>query len=79
MEIKKDLTVIPEGPYCYTYVDNKQVKCPYWSKRQDKPEQENGHCSLLGWGDWEAHGLSLLWDQVKECGINDIDEEFEQH
>lgn len=58
---------IPKGCYCY---DQKGI-CPYWSKREDKPDQENGFCSYLNRGDWDVEVLSLLWDQVKECGIND--------
>lgn len=34
------------------------------------PEQENGYCSYLQKGDWDL-SLGLLWDQVKECGINE--------
>lgn len=44
-------------------------RCPYWSRNPDKPYQENGYCSYLEQGDWEVEGLSLLWDQCKECGI----------
>ena len=57
---------IPKGPYCY---DGSGL-CPHWERRADKPEQENGFCRHLNHGDWESEGLSLLWDQVKECGIN---------
>ena len=57
---------IPKGIYCY----DKNGPCPYWSANPNKPEQECGHCSYLDWGDWEQEGLTLLWDQVKECGIN---------
>ena len=42
--------------------------------KSDQPEQENGYCSYLERGDWEADHLSLLWDQCKECGINMDDE-----
>lgn len=56
---------IPHGYYCY---DEKGV-CPYWSKRADLPEQENGFCSYLNKSDVQLLG-GLLWDQVKECGIN---------
>lgn len=58
---------IPKGIYCY----DKNGVCPYWSRNPDYPNQENGYCSYLMRGDWEANHLSLLWDQVKECGIND--------
>lgn len=77
--INKDTSRIPVGSYCYTI---KAVApdgtistdvCPYWSKRNDKPDQMNGHCSFLNRGDWDESipGVGLLWDMVKECGIND--------
>lgn len=79
----KDESVIPAGLYCY----DKNGVCPYWSLREDKPKQRNGYCSFLERGDWEVtdpelpedHPIqtahSLLWDQVKECGVNrDLDE-----
>ncbi|WP_262267235.1 hypothetical protein [Microvirga yunnanensis] len=52
--------------------------CPYWKGRKDRPEQRFGYCRLLKVGDY-THGrtpdgkpraTSLLWDQVKECGLN---------
>lgn len=61
-----DTSVIPVGYYCY----NKSGNCPYWSSCEDKPIQENGYCAYLGEGDWDSIGLSLLWDQCKECGVN---------
>jgi hypothetical protein len=62
---------IPPGCYCYTYIDNKLYVCPFWHKAPDKREQENGYCAFLSKGDWEENGTFLLWDQCKECGIND--------
>lgn len=83
MTEKKDESVIPEGLYCY----NENGVCPYWSLREDKPHQRNGYCSFLEQGDWEftsedypedhpfQTAMSLLWDQVKECGLKrDTDE-----
>ncbi len=95
----KDKAVIPQGLYCYTIKDNRQVTCPYWSMRKNRPPQQNGYCSYLEKGDWELYleddykityhklgktemvkgkdileetgTLGLLWDQCKECGIND--------
>ena len=68
---------IPEGLYCYKRISHIKIKlCPYWSRRDDKPEQENGYCSYLKIGDWDIP-LGLLWDQVKECEENinyDIDD-----
>jgi hypothetical protein len=66
--MNKDKNKIPKGMYCYKSFHNKRSICPYWSIREDKPEQENGYCSYLEKGDWETDGL--LWDQVKECDIN---------
>lgn len=68
---------IPHGNYCYVPIGWQGCKykispCPYWSKDPSKPEQQNGYCSYLGYGDWhEDKGFGLLWDQVKECGINE--------
>lgn len=64
--IGEDGMPIEVAPY---QVPEREI-CPYWERRNDQPEQENGYCRLLGVGDWESEGLSLLWDQVKECGIN---------
>lgn len=74
---EKDTSQIPNGLYCYEYVDGKQVSCPYWSKDPEEEEQCNGYCSYLELGDWEIDGLSLLWDQCKECGIKDDYDPFE--
>ena len=57
---------IPKGPYCY---DENGV-CPFWCIEPIHPTQENGYCSFLRLGDWDL-SLGLLWDQVKECGVND--------
>ena len=78
----KDTSKIPNGIYCYTWFNSNDDNgyfahrntCPYWSMKSDQPEQENGYCSYLERGDWEADHLSLLWDQCKECGINMDDE-----
>lgn len=80
MNTKLSLEVIPHGPYCYTILNapHRPIKapwviqtklCPYWSLNKEKPEQMNGYCSYLEKGDWED-GVDLLWDQVKNCGVN---------
>lgn len=82
MSTVKDESVIPKGMYCYEGFrfdpETQKLKvinlCPYWSRREDKPAQMNGYCSFLEAGDWEDEGLSLLWDQCKECGINEGEE-----
>lgn len=53
--------------------------CPYWKRRGDWPEQGYGYCRLMKVGDntkgrqpnGRRRSTMLLWDQVKECGIND--------
>jgi len=70
-----DEDLIPQGHYCYELLSvesegaMKIKPCHYWSRRKDKPEQENGFCGYMDKGDWEIDGISLLWDQAKECGI----------
>ncbi len=68
--MSKNTEVIPEGLYCYSIIGDETKRCPYWDKNPDKPSQENGYCHFLGEGDWDCEGLSLLWDQCKECGEN---------
>jgi hypothetical protein len=63
--------VIPEGDYCYG--GSRRDKCPYWYSNEKQPYQLNGGCKYLNAGDWvdmDDGGTFLLWDQVKECGIN---------
>jgi len=69
-----DPKVISPGPYCYSREGDTLVPCPYWSRNPDQPEQLNGYCEYLKRGDWEGPGYGLLWDMVKECGINDEEE-----
>lgn len=69
-------TCIPYGIYCYELisVSKERVKtnvCPYWHRDPTKPEQMNGYCSYMDISDWEGDGFGLLWDMVKECGINE--------
>ena len=60
---------IPEGAYCYS----ERGICPFWEMDPTEPEQENGFCHYLNEGDWDSEGVSLLWDQCKECGVNEQD------
>jgi hypothetical protein len=57
---------IPAGVYCYD-----EKLCPFWDRHSEFDPQMNGYCHLLGKGDWMENGTMLLWDQVKECGINE--------
>lgn len=81
-----DESVIPKGLYCYTIseiVNDRIVKtniCPYLRNVHNKPEQMNGFCLYLDKGDWQEYGTDLLWDMVKECGVNediDFDEDLQ--
>lgn len=72
---------IPYGFYCYFGTrgpgDPNYKRCAFWDYDPTKHEQENGYCYFLGEGDWECDGIGLLWDQCKECGINESFEEDE--
>lgn len=61
----------------------KVLCCPYWEHYDAKihgplpPEYDDpnygdpgAYCSYLHTGDWLPDGTMLLWDQVKECGLN---------
>lgn len=73
---------IPKGDYCYkirkiVYRKDgmpilKTRRCPYWCWDEKYPEEEVGYCKLLGYGDMDGNG-GLLFDQIKECGINEYD------
>jgi hypothetical protein len=74
---ERDASRIPEGPYCYTRVDGKRVNCPYWGRDLSRDEQESGFCTFLDIRDWDGHCVPLLWDGIKECGINNFHENWE--
>lgn len=81
---------VPEGPYCYERIteipsqDGKATAiqlpttkaCPYYKLRKDKPAQRNGYCRHLKAGDFSPHPhqTTMLWDALKECGLNLGDE-----
>lgn len=75
-----DVSLIPPGMYCYSRergsdpapgFAHRVTPCPYWGRDADKRSQEEGYCAHLKAGDWEEDGTFLLWDMVKECGVND--------
>ena len=51
--MNKNTDIIPHGMYCY---DDKGI-CPYWSIKEDLPEQENGYCSFLEKSDYEINRI----------------------
>lgn len=69
--------LIPQGNYCYNRVDGVFKICPFWDKIFDFPTQDNGYCHYLKRGDWQRGGMGLLWDQCKECGVNEYREDYE--
>lgn len=101
MSKEKDTSMIPEGDYCYTWIETpnretnfrgKTKSCPYFTKKEFNGV-EVPWCSFLDCGGLdnnqedsdipkliehfgseekmnEALPLFLLWDQVKECGVN---------
>lgn len=70
---------IPHGAYCYAPKSQTSqsffhvTPCSYWKLLDEHPSQMNGWCEYLGTGDMVEKGTSLLWDQVKECGIKEAD------
>jgi len=73
LDRKDPRKVIPHGPYCYSGTrnpaDNNYIPCPYWELR-GTIEEHYGCCSYLDISDDDHESFSHLWDQVKECGIN---------
>lgn len=71
--------LIPRGEHCYRPLPEAEqpadglhqhlCACPFWWRDPAHEPQANGYCRYLRQGDWEAQGISLLWDMVKECGI----------
>ena len=59
------LELIPEGVYCHGR-ESWETVCPFWRSAG----KDAAYCLLLDRAD-STHADSLLWDQCKECGIND--------
>lgn len=82
LSVKKVVAIIPHGDYCYSILQEPcaetnyalRVKtCPFWKLLDEHPHQMNGWCDYLKTGDMVEGGTDLLWDQVKECGVNSPD------
>jgi hypothetical protein len=54
---------------CYCYDQN--GTCPYWTLSPFEVSQDNGVCIFMNYYDRE--GIGLIWDQVKQCGVNEED------
>lgn len=64
-----DITGIPKGHYCYEPIGwdgtTYRVKCcPHWLRT----DEESAKCMKFDIDD--SRDGTLLWDQVKECGLN---------
>lgn len=58
-----DPSCIPAGSHC--------AGCPYVQTIPGKPDQNDGYCAYLDFGDWMTKlGFSMLWDGLKKCQIN---------
>ena len=66
--------LIPQGNYCY----GEKCKCPFWDVIEEFPHQDNGYCHYLKSGDWQDQGIGLLWDQCKECGVNEYRSDYDE-
>lgn len=73
--MEKDESVIPKGPYCYTYdTDGKYCPCPYYDTVESAPEQYNGYCHYLEKGDLDLEQEMVLTDmktgeKTKGCNL----------
>jgi len=67
-------SLIPEGHYCY----GKRMRCPFWDNVPHFPKQNNGYCHFLNRGDFQEEGLGLIWDSIKECGVNEYNNDYEE-
>lgn len=70
---------IPEGLYCYSWVETpskennfcgKKKVCPYHQLKTINGEIY-GYCNLMciGDDDIDLEGYSMLYDYIKECGL----------
>ena len=68
------LNGIPNGHYCYIIEEDTKFDdqdripirlCPYW-----KSIKGGARCEYLGVDSKREDLYSLIWDQVKECGVN---------
>ena len=84
IEMIKKLLIPKHTIYCYTLKKGKRNKkswingykikpCPYFKvlKEKDKYGNAVSYCKLLKMRSEYQDCNNLLWDMVKECGIND--------
>jgi hypothetical protein len=52
--------------------------CPYWHRHPPNQPDEDPYCEYLDYiGEWTPEGVyPLLWDQCKECGVNEGNDNF---
>jgi len=68
--IRPEQYIPKETNYCYSEYGNMISNCPFW----DKQKMTDGYCYLLKCGDWMNNRFGLLFDQCKECGVNNNEE-----
>jgi len=73
--MSEKIAEIPYGDYCYTSLGFKDGKykikpCPYWEYGEDDDGCSYGYCHYL-----EKKDYVLLWDMIKICGINELEDE----
>jgi hypothetical protein len=86
LKANKDESLIPNNSsYCYESITQSKTEagvfpitnlCPYWRIASDKPETLSGYCLFLKEGDWEEDGTMALFDQLKNCDINNDFEDY---
>lgn len=67
-----ELSVIPNGKYCYDFIDGERKVCPYWRRFKN-----GAVCELVKLVSIDCDIDNFIWDQVKECGINNKTEPSE--
>ena len=83
--------VVPKGDYCYklkkVIIDKtrnnmpvlKVRNCPYWCWDTRYPGEKVGYCRYMKTGDYDEGSCGLLFDQIKECGINNKEYEGDNY
>ena len=68
---------IPHGCYCYKLLSVDKITgklkieiCPHWHAKAINA-QPGAYCSLIKQYSQHEEANNMLWDQVKECGINE--------
>jgi len=63
--IRKKVSQIPKGQYCYTLLNDEFKICPFWENIKG-----GAKCKLLKLKSKKYDPFNLIWDQCKECSYN---------